>query len=84
MPTPIGILFCNQVQKNGDTILLLRNCGQNAYTNWNSNGPSRKKSLSAAVDSWYSEIKDFDKADVNGFGQGTHTGVVGHYTQVRN
>lgn len=57
-------------------------CGQNVYNSWSSRGPSSKKSLSGAVQAWYDEVKDFDKAGVNAYNSGSDTGTTGHYTQV--
>ena len=57
-------------------------CGQNVYNSWSSGGPSSKKGLSGAVQKWYDEVKDFDKAGVNAYNSGSDTGTTGHYTQV--
>ena len=60
-------------------------CGQNVYNSWSSGEgpPSSKKGLSEAVQVWYDEVNNFDKAGVNAYTSGSDTGTTGHYTQVR-
>jgi len=61
-------------------------CGQNWA--WMASGSQKAKKdgpLKQSVDMWYKEVKDFDSDAIASFQIGkkdTHTGVVGHYTQV--
>merc|ERR1711874_29166 len=60
-------------------------CGQNVYMSWSSGaGAQPYKGLETAVQKWYDEVNDFDKAGVNGYGYyGSDDGKrTGHYTQL--
>jgi len=63
-----------------------QHCGQNyAWMSSNSQKAKKEGPLKDSVDDWYKEVKDFDSDTIASCSfnkKGTHTGVVGHYTQV--
>jgi len=60
-------------------------CGQNVFNSYASGGGAQPYiGLETAVQKWFDEVKDFDKAGVNSYGYyGSNNGkMTGHYTQV--